>query len=447
MIAIIAIVASVIAESFIFYAIAELFATGYSRQNSAIPAVGFILIGLTAYSLPGAASFFNLRGKAAFAMLVVVAYAVVYGVLRVEFAGDLKLWDVGWVFDFLNNEPTSRDLAGPILLSSMLVAGTWARASYRANSEVDLETLPRTLAAGFGMATLLVLLGAPSERVGEVARGAAGFYAFGVLALAMSQLAMSGATIGDARAGGVTGMLLGGIVGVTAVSVLIFGLVFGVIGPIIGPPLSDAIGFIFALILTPPAWLISKIINFLLGGQGFPEITMQGLQGATEANGEKDDPSTAQKTLAFGARSLAFLLFLVLVGGPILLFWALRKRSSRAREVDAMASGSGSVMDDLRSLLRGFGRKRGEQRNRSEDHVGRLYRDVLDEAEHEGRQRQPSETPREFAPVLADKFHTQVTDDITQVFVDARYAGREVPEGELERLEAEWRERKRLREK
>lgn len=443
MIGTIAIVASVIAESFIFYAIAELFASGYADHHSAIPAVGFLLIGLTAYGLPFAASFFNLKGKTAAILLILVAYVVVYGVLRLEFAGDLKLWDETWVRDFLANEPESRSLAGPILLSSLLVAATWARASYRANTEVELETLPRTLAAGFGLATVLVLLGAPTDRVGEVARGSAGFYAFAVLALAMSQLALSGATIGEARAGGFTGLLFGGIIGVTAVAVLLFGLVFGIVGPVVGPPLSDAIAFVFAAILTPPAWIISKLIELLIGDE-FPTISLDGMQSLTQVEpGKETEPSTTERTLAFGARSLAFLLFLVVVGGPILLFWALRKRTTRRPVVAATATSAGSLMDDLRSLMRGFGRKRTEQRDRSADPVGRLYRDVLDEAEHQGLQRSPAETPREFAPILHEQFRTNVTDDITQVFVDARYAGREIPESEVERLEAEWRARKR----
>lgn len=444
MIGIAAVIASVIAESFIAYTIAELVASGYEGHDRAMPALSFLLIGLIAYSLPGAASFFNLKSKQALAMLVFVAYVVVYGTLRLEFAGDLKLWDESWIRSFIEDDAAGRNLAGPVLITTILVAATWARASFRANTEVDLETLPKTLATGFAAATILVIIGAPSERVGEVARGSAGFYAFGVLALALSQLAMSGTTIGDVRAGGVTGVLLAGIAGVTVGSVLVFGLVFGVVGPIIGPPLGTVVNFLFAVILTPPAWLISKIIGFLIGDATLPQISMEGFRTATDnAGAATKEKSGAERTIIFGARTLSLLLFLVVVCAPVYLFWRLRNRSQRHRFSDAATGSSGSLMEDLRSLLRGFGRGKVGRDGASVDAVGRLYRDVLDKAEAEGKQREPAQTPQEFAPVLADQFHSPVTDDITQAFVDTRYAGRPVSEEEVAELEQAWRTRKR----
>ena len=49
-------------------------------------------------------------------------------------------------------------------------------------------------------------------------------------------------------------------------------------------------------------------------------------------------------------------------------------------------------------------------------------------------------TAAEFAPELAETFHTPVTDEITAAFQEARYAGRDPDPRTLADLERRWRE-------
>lgn len=444
MISIIAVLATVIAESLIAYGVSELFAAGYDNHRHAASWPIWLLIGLTAYSLPGAAGFFNLKGKAGVLLPVLAAYLVVYGAMRFEFSGDLKLWDFSWIPAFADNDPGARRLSGPVAITTVVAALLWTRATYRANSEIDLESLPRSLAGSFALATFLVIAGTTTERAGEVGRAVAAFFASGVLALSLSQLAMSGTTIGEMRAGSITGVLLAGIAGVTLGAVALFGLVFGLLGPIIGPPLGTVVGFIFALILTPPTWLLAQLIELLFSNADFPSPTIDGIRGAQDAsNGAAEDRSAAEQFFLFGARMLALIVFIAVVAAPMLLYWTLRKRASRKLAEGPPATSVGNAIDDLRSMLNFFGRRGHSTRTAAVDDVGRLYRDVLEQAENEGRTREPSQTPAEFAPVLVEQFHTPVTDDITSAFIQARYGGRRLDERQLRDLEACWQERKR----
>ncbi len=444
MIALVAVLAAVISEAFIAYAASELFAAGYDSHHRSPAWPTWVLIALTAYSLPGAAGYFNLKGKAGVLLPVVAAYLVVYGAMRLEFSGDLRLWDFSWVTAFADNDPATRAIAGPVAITVFIAALLWTRATFRANNEVDLESLPRSLAGSFALATFLVIAGTTTESAGEVGRAVATFFAIGVLALALSQLAMSGTTFGEMRAGSITGVLLLGIAGVTVVSVIVFGVVFGILGPIIGPPLGKVVGFVFALILTPPTWLLSKILEALFSSAELPSITVDGMRGAQEAGDTANqDRSAAERFFLFGARTLALLIFIAVVAAPMLLYWTLRKRTSRRLDAGPPASGAGSAMEDLRSLLGFFGRRGGSERPPAADDVGRLYRDVLNEAEQTGHARQPSQTPAEFAPVLVEQFHAPVTDDITAAFIQARYGGRKLDERQVAELEARWAQRRK----
>jgi Domain of unknown function (DUF4129) len=54
-----------------------------------------------------------------------------------------------------------------------------------------------------------------------------------------------------------------------------------------------------------------------------------------------------------------------------------------------------------------------------------LYFGVLDRAGRQGVRREPGETPDELAPRLKDALNRPVTDEISEGFKEARYAGRE----------------------
>ena len=117
----------------------------------------------------------------------------------------------------------------------------------------------------------------------------------------------------------------------------------------------------------------------------------------------------------------------------------LRRRARELRPADESATGAGSLGDDLRSLLGSLFRRGERHRSDGAAGVSRLYLEVLARAERDARPKLIGETAGEFAPVLSETFRTDVTDDITHTFEQARYAGREPDARTLRDLEQRWR--------
>ncbi|MCC7366505.1 MAG: DUF4129 domain-containing protein [Dehalococcoidia bacterium] len=439
----VAVVASVMAEALAVYTVAELLAASDGDGRGTVPAVLFVLTALVAFGVIRLADELDLGGRAAPLAIGLVAFVVLYGSLRISFAGDAAIWQLGWVVDFLGNAGDVLDRGAHTIFPAMLLIGLWARSALRANDDVELESMPRTVGIPFVLVTGVVILGAATDRSGEVARAGIVFYGLAVLALACSQLALSGATFGELRAGGVTAALLGGTAAVVVVCVVVFGLAFGVLRPIIGPPLGAVTEFILLVVLVPPAWVLEHLLRWLLQDAQFPELSADIAEQAGEAGGEEaaGEPSTAREVGNFAMRIVALVVGVAAVALVVAWFSRLRRRVRVHPETPVASAVAGSVRDDLAGLWRGLFRRGGERSRVPADATPaeRLYLEALAAAERAGDPREAAETPEEYAPRLRAALHTPVADDITAAFEQARYAGRPPDPGTVAELERRWR--------
>jgi hypothetical protein len=429
-------------EALAFYVFAEWIAAGYSGDHAhAIGAWAFILLALIAFAGPDFLHGLGVSDKAARNVMVAVALVLFYAVLRIEYMNDFRLWDLGWVRNYLEDPTASSRDGSHSIVGVVLLLALWVRISIKAGDEIDLENVARQAALPFGVVTMVIIFGAWSERGPEIARGGLFFYSFEVLALACAQLALSGATIGEVRAGGVISMLLAGTAGVVVVSLVVLTIFFAFIGPIIGPPLGSALSSVLTIVLTPFAWALEKFFHAFLGNSDpFANIDPSILQNEQpkQAAQQAEHHSPWYQSAIYLLRALALLILLALIGAGVWLVTALRRRSRELRPADTATSRAGGLGDDLGSLLRSVFHRRESRPERRNSGVSRLYLEVLDRAERDARARLAGETAHEFAPVLTDTFHTALTDEITHAFVEARYAGREPDERTLKDLERRW---------
>jgi len=440
----VAIALAVLAEALIVYCLAELFAAGYGTHVGAIPAVSWAFLGLVAFATPRLTEHFGLGERTRIAISIATAYVAIAAVMRIEFAGDVAIWDFDWARRFVADIDQTSSEAGPVVISLFLIVALWARCTYRSAQDVDLEGMPRAVVPGFVGVTTLVVLGAMTDRTGEIARAASAFYAVAVLALAFSQMGLSGTSFGDLRAGGFAGSLMGGVLGVTIAGVVLFTVTFGLIWPTISPLFFGLIAGTVTVIFTPPAWLLTTIFEFLFRVFGVTEVSIQppDLYRTVSASPESDQ-STGERVAGIALRATALLAVLGLAAVAAVIFSAFRKKASRPARPGPERAAAGSLGEDVRDLLRNlFRRDRPPGQALPDNAVFRLYADVLQQAQAAGRAREPAETPVEFAPVVAARLHRgPVTDEITRAFIEVRYAGRSPDESAVAELERRWTER------
>ena len=445
MIARVALVAAIASEGLAFYTVAEWFAAGYPEgSHDAIAGFAFVGIALIAFFVPRFLQTLDLRPRLASALMALIAYVTIYGLIRVQFAGDFAIWDLSWVVDFVKDPSATLEGQAPLLVGTLLVVALWARSAYRSSFDVELENLPKAVSVPFMVVTAVLVLSVYTERTGEVARAGAAYYVVAVLALAMGQLSLSGASFGEVRAGGTVATLILATVGVTVGLVTLFWLVFGIIGPVVGPILGDIIFYTLTIILTPIAWVMNAVFSFLLGDlAGLDQIQLpdQGTVEDMAEENEGEDPNAAQKSGIFLVRVLMLLFTFGVLALVVAWFTRLRRRS-RGNGLDGDASGiGGAFQDDMRSLFGSLFRRKGDEPPVSGSTAMRkLYIEVLNDASTRGVSRDPDETPAEIAPKLSGTFHASVTDEITAAFMQSRYAGREPDARTVAELERRWRE-------
>lgn len=436
------VVAVLCAEGLAAYTFAEWVASGYdSGHQHAIGAWVFVLVALVGYGAPRFLDGFEISPRTGKLVLTAFGVAVIYTVVRVEIARDLAVWRLGWFSDFIKTpDETLRDGRFAII-GLVLVLVIWVRAALHAADEIELDMVARRVALPFAIVTAVIVLGAATDRSGEIARAGVAFYAVEVLALACSQLALSGATIGDIRAGGVVSALLGGTLVAVFVSFIGVTLAVVYIGPIIGPPLGAALNAVLTVFLTPIAWVLEKLFSAILGHSNPLE---QLKLNPVDLGNQNGDPEAQSRSGWYDAvlylfRAIALLLVLAVVVGVVWIVARLRERARELRHADESAAGAGSLGDDLRSLFSSLFRRGERDRSAEAAGVSRLYMEVLARAERDARPKLIGETAGEFAPVLSETFRTDVTDDITHAFEQARYAGREPDARTLRDLEQRWR--------
>ena len=445
MIAVAAVVATLVAEGLMFAVVAELFAAGYSGENAhAVGWWAFALVVLAGYYAPRFVAGFESAGRGAYFGTAVGGMLLIYLLLRIEIAHHVAVWDFSWLADFLRDASDTLERGWPGVLGGILLLGAWARGAFRSGEDLEMETVAKSLALPFLVVILIVILGAPTDRVGAIGREAAGFFAVAVVALASSQLALSGTTIGDMRSGGITLVLLGGTVAVAAVGFLVFGVIAQLLGPTVGPIIGSTVEWTLTILLTPLAWALSNLFEWLFRGDNpFGDLVENTRQQAGDAgNPEPNDKSPLERGSLYGMRILALLVFLFIVTGLAVAFLRLRRSIAEKKLRDGESGVAGSATGDVRNFLRSLLPRRGQTASlRAESEATRLYVEVLEQAAREGHPRNDADTPREYEPILEETYHAgPVIHDITAAFEEARYGGREPDARTIAALRARWRE-------
>ena len=443
MIARLAMAASIATDALAIYVLAEWMAAAYAGSHQHAPgAWAFLLIAAAAFGIPRLASWYGFTGTKAYLLTSGLALMLIYAVVRLEVAGNARLWDLTWISDFIKDAHGTTGTGGHALIASFLLIVTWIRVSIRASDDIEMESIPRSVSWGFVMVTILVVLAAGTDRSGEVARGGALFYAIAVMALACSQLALSGVTIGEMRAGSVVSTLLLATAVVSLVALLVFGVIFGLLAPILGPILGAVVQGVLTVLLTPIAWVLTKIFEAILRDSNpFANLNDLARLGAGDAKQpQQGSHSFFEQSVIYVLRAFALLVILAIAGGAMALFLRFRRRSASALAPDARMTIAGSAGDDFRQFFRSlFPRRAAPRQTFASTEATRLYLDVLAEAEQDGAIRGVGETPAEFAPTLVDRYRDDVARDITRAFESARYAGREPDARVLAELRQRWK--------
>lgn len=430
-----------LAEAMVVAAFAEFLAATYSNHMpDAVAAWAFGLTALAGFGGPRFVEGFELSGQKAYAITGAAGLLVVYALTRITVVGDVALWDLGWIGDFLRDSQDAAQRGGHAIVGAILLLVVWARANIRAADEIEMETMPRAVTAPFAIATIVVILGAMGDRSGEVGRAGAAFYVFAVLALVCSQLSMSGATFGEMRAGGTAGVLLAGTAAAALVVLLFIGLFVAVLGPVIGPVISASVKWTLTIILTPFAWFLTWFFELIFrGASPLPDIQEQVINRSQEAGHPDGEKSTATRVSAFFMRIVALTVMIGIAALAATVFARMRKRQRQLDEEGREVSAIGDLRSDLGSMFRSlFRRPQTRPPGEATTETTRLYLEVLAKAESRGRPRESGATAREFAPVLHDTFADPVTNDITKAFESARYAGREPDARTLAELRQRW---------
>jgi len=445
-----AVVLLLAAEGLAFYTLGEVVMRIFPEpSNELVSAPAFIGVAFVAYFAPSVLEWFAVsRGRAVLA-IGLIGLVVLYGALRLQYAHDLALWDFSWLADFILRTGTIQDWIPPVLTSACLLLATWTRAAWRARSGVWLETAPRSLAIPFALVTVALLITAASEQAEIVTRGGVVFYGVALAALACSQLAQSGSTIGNLRAGGVTTLMLIGTAAFAALGVLLVGVLLEPIINFLAPPV-EVVGrallwFLTWAVFFPIAWVLTHFFEFIFGllggGQSEPaeiQTPEAPVDGAQQGGAEGD--STAARVARYVLAGGAVFLGVAIVAGVVFVLALLRRRAGQDGRDEMEAERVGGLGEDLRGAARNLFR-RDRRRAPSGEGALRLYLEVLDSARRSGVERADSQTPHEFAPVLLSAFKRDVTDEITDAFENARYADRSPSESTLDDLRRRWEQR------
>ena len=209
---------------------------------------------------------------------------------------------------------------------------------------MELETLPRTIGVPFAAVTVLMVAGALTGNAGEVGRGGAAFYAAAVLALVCAQLAQSGTTFGELRAGGITAALLAGIAGGVAACVAVFGLVFGIFGDAVGAAVWFVVRIVLTIFLVPFAWVFALVANALIGEGKLDTERKLPERLALPTNEKTSGDSLLETIVTYGLRALLLLVALGILLGLIALI-ALLRRKYRRRGAGGPAEGPAAGLD------------------------------------------------------------------------------------------------------
>lgn len=384
------------------------------------------------------------------ALLTVVALQVV---ARVDLSESLRLWDFGWVVDLGDADSEAWRRFGRMdhLLAAFPLIGVWFLGVRLGVANLEERDLRPFLAIAALVYTVGFIAGDDAGVIGTVRISALVFLGVVLAAVAFRHAGRLNTRQGDDFGRTSLSFLstLGIMVAVVAVFMLVVtAIIAAVAGAGIAAPVTDALGeawrgvFTFGYYLFWPfIWLLRQVVDFGAGDPRLFEIPeFAAADGADDGDGSMNSGLNIGRVLVrlFGAIG-AIVLFAFLVW---LLFRTFIRRAKQADEDRESLWAEARLLDDVLAGLRRMGagfptpwRRRG----RAKPGIADLYFDLLGDAASRGTSRPPARTPTQFAPRLVDLYASDLPLEISERFVDFRYADRDSSPTDVRRLRDAWR--------
>jgi len=378
---------------------------------------------------------------------VLVSILVFYVIVRIDFFGDLRLWDFSWA-DALANDTREalKDQAAAVVGIPMLWL-FWMRGILRGQQRIDFEAVAGSFALGVVIVAFVEVFANAVDAPGSVGAIALPYVAIGLLAIGTTQAAR-----GDDANQPFTNTWFGIIAAFVAVLAVI-GLLFMLTD---FTPVSDAIGFVarpvsqvLGLTIYYLLWPIFKVFEILMGAAaslfrsafgGNPLRELAPNQPTPTPTPEDNTTHAIPGWLAWVLRIVIGLPIAVAILASLALLFNKIRPGTGDEEVKESTYEEGRLGQDLQGMWQNFlgGLRRRRSEDPSLDAARRLYFEVVEAGASREVERRPSETPQELAPRLDRLFARKVPSRVTSVFEDVRYGAAHVPVQDIDALRGEW---------
>ncbi|MEX2236546.1 MAG: DUF4129 domain-containing protein [Dehalococcoidia bacterium] len=377
-----------------------------------------------------------------------LSVVIIYAILRIDYAGDLALWQVGWLPDVILRTGDALGGQSALVVGLISVLALWLRWLLLMQNGVSSEDIRGSFGLGIIVFAGAVLAREDLEAGTTIIRLVLPYLALGLVAIALNQqLETSAARLGLMRpwALALAATLLGLLVIVGLASLLpSTGLAEAAI------PVARAILFSSGLliaILALPLILLAELVFLFLPVEGvlgdpFPEPA----QIPGEIQGEREEEGDSPATYFFVSLRVLGVIGLIILALVLIawMFLYLRRERDEEEEREPVAP-AGNLLEDVLSLLRALRPHRAPPGPAPPDldeqamAIRELYLRVEAEAEKRGTPRPASITPRGFAPALGTIFGHDFSEALTGEFERARYARLPVDRRRVEELRRAWR--------
>lgn len=382
-------------------------------------------------------------------LALAISSLCLYAILRLVYIDDLYLWDLSWLKAFVEHPGQTKE---EVAQGSFLICALWLRWAIQSQSTISLNTVIGSFSIGFVAVVFGALIDIPDSISTASDEVMVPFFAVGLITMAFFRI---GGASSDATRMPMDRTWVIASLGVVALLVLLAApawLVGGVNADPVFEPIGHAVGWVvdgIINVLAVPVGAFFRLMGWLvrtLIGDALPEQQQQQNEN-TEPPEPEEGNNRFRIPLLFIGRTIVGLLLVALLA---LIVWFVISRLGRGNrdrsEVRESVWHEGSLFEDMGDLLgQLFGRRRRRAVQPPELAadllaVRRLYLDVLESAEDRGLERPQAKTPLEFAPPLAEHFHSGTPREVTRAFTRARYGLKGLPPEELERLRKAWRE-------
>ena len=386
-----------------------------------------------------------------------VTIVVLQVVGRVDLSESARIWSVGWAAEI--SDPDSGAWRGAERLDHALamavLAFAWFRGVALGNTDLSERPLSHLLPVAVIVFGLGFLVGDAADVVDRVRITALLFLAAALLAVAFRNAQRLTTSEGGFSALGVTFVSTFGAMAVVAIifMLIVTLLVAAIAGTGLAEPVTDALGVVLRAVATATAWVVWILlwpIRELVSGAADPfppqpqcfinelgelECLSEGQSAAGELDSDEDS----------GAGTVAFRVFAgigLVLGVTILAALLFRQVWRRRRPADEERESLWSEADpfgDLWSGLRNLGRRLRPHRGPAQEPgIGGLYLEMLADAQRRGTERPIARTPLQFSPSLQRLYRSPLPLEISERFMEQRYAGREPAGAEVARLRLAW---------